>query len=76
MRVQSITLKVLAVLKSFSKEIQVTLSIAVSKEFGLRIGIDTLPKAQRNQRIENFDSINTFLVQSRSFKNLWNHDQT
>ena len=31
-----------------------------SKKIGLRIGQDTLPKAQRTQGIEDFDSFNTF----------------
>ena len=47
-KVKFITLKVLAMLVSFSKN------------FGVMIGLDTLPKAQRTQGIENFDSFNTF----------------
>ena len=37
-----------------------SVSTAVSKKFGVRIGRDTLPKVQRTQGIENFDTSNTF----------------
>ena len=59
-----IVVNVVKVLNSFSKEVQVLfLKDFVSfclKNFGLMIDLDTLPKAQRTQGIENFDSFNTF----------------
>ena len=69
-RVKSITLKVLPALMSFSKEICTSNTLkrfflikcfnSSLKKFGLRIGLETLPKAQWTQGIRYFDSFNTF----------------
>ena len=69
-RVKSITLKVLPALMSFSKEICTSNTLkrfflikcfnSSLKKFGLRIGLETLPKAQWTQGIKKFDSFNTF----------------